>query len=432
MILNAGSAQRAAKGQAVVNERGLLGRIYVTGENTSWVILLTDLNSRVPVVIEPSHRRAILIGDNTPAPQLELDVGDGPVRAGRSRAFDGRRRIAAAGCAGRRGHREWLPTRVSFCSQPRATADAVNILDYQHSGSARLGRSRSRRGRASRPRRPRLLCVGQESCAAGSARRPGSARSGRYSGGARPVTERSPFLLFFDLPVWLLGRFTPFLIAFLLVVLANLPISFTGGLLPAPVLALAAIYFWTLARPDLMPPVAVLVTGLAEDLLSGGPPGLWAAGFLAAYVLIDRQRKILLELNGSGTLIAFTGAMLLSAADRLCAGFCHLSASLYRLPPLLLESVVTVILYPLVARPLQLVRPKHRPAPAQQRLAGREGAMSSFDGKEKQRHATFTRRSLMLSGGITAIFGLIAGRLYQLQVIDGDEYFAQAEDEPHK
>lgn len=54
--------------------------------------------------------------------------------------------------------------------------------------------------------------------------------------------------------------------------------------------------------------------------------------------------------------------------------------------------------------------------------------MSSFDGKEKQRHANFTRRSLMLSGGITAIFGLMAGRLYQLQVIDGDEYFAEAEE----
>ena len=54
--------------------------------------------------------------------------------------------------------------------------------------------------------------------------------------------------------------------------------------------------------------------------------------------------------------------------------------------------------------------------------------MSSFDSKEKQRHANFTRRSLMLSGGITAVFGLIAGRLYQLQVINGDEYFAQAEE----
>jgi rod shape-determining protein MreC len=129
MILNAGTAQNVAKGQAVANERGLLGRIYVTGENTSWVILLSDLNSRVPVVIEPSHRRAILIGDNTPAPQLELDVSDGPVRPGD--------RVLTTGDGG------LLPpdvpigvvagmgagARVELFATP-ADADAVNILDY--------------------------------------------------------------------------------------------------------------------------------------------------------------------------------------------------------------------------------------------------------------------------------------------------------------
>ncbi len=82
MILNAGTAQQVKKGQAVVDDRGLLGRVYVVGANTSWVILLSDLNSRVPVLIEPAHRRAILMGDNTPAPKLELDVSDGPVKPG--------------------------------------------------------------------------------------------------------------------------------------------------------------------------------------------------------------------------------------------------------------------------------------------------------------------------------------------------------------
>jgi len=82
LILNAGTAQQVKKGEAVVDDRGLLGRIYVSGERTSWVILLTDMNSKVPVVIEPSHRRAILTGDNTPSPRLELDVGDGPIKAG--------------------------------------------------------------------------------------------------------------------------------------------------------------------------------------------------------------------------------------------------------------------------------------------------------------------------------------------------------------
>ena len=165
------------------------------------------------------------------------------------------------------------------------------------------------------------------------------------------MTERDPLVLVFSLPVWLVGRLIPFLTTFSLVVLANLPVSFTGGLLPAPALALAAIYFWTVMRPGLMPPAAVLAIGLSEDLLSGGPPGLWGAGFLAAYVLIDRQRKILVELNGAGSLIAFTGAVLLAGATAYA-----LASAIYLrfvpLPPLLLESFVTVILYPLVDRPL--------------------------------------------------------------------------------
>jgi rod shape-determining protein MreC len=70
------------KGQAVLDDRGLIGRVYLAGERTSWVIPLGDHNSRVPVVIQPSNRRAILSGDNTISPLLQLDVGDMPVRPG--------------------------------------------------------------------------------------------------------------------------------------------------------------------------------------------------------------------------------------------------------------------------------------------------------------------------------------------------------------
>jgi len=77
MILNAGTQHGVRKGQAVADDRGLIGRIYLTGERTSWVIRLTDLSSRVPVVIEASQRRAILSGDNTPAPVLDLDLAGG-------------------------------------------------------------------------------------------------------------------------------------------------------------------------------------------------------------------------------------------------------------------------------------------------------------------------------------------------------------------
>ena len=44
----------------------MIGRIFLTGERTSWVILLTDLNSRIPVTIEPGNAQAIMAGDNSP------------------------------------------------------------------------------------------------------------------------------------------------------------------------------------------------------------------------------------------------------------------------------------------------------------------------------------------------------------------------------
>jgi penicillin-binding protein 2 len=53
--------------------------------------------------------------------------------------------------------------------------------------------------------------------------------------------------------------------------------------------------------------------------------------------------------------------------------------------------------------------------------------MPLFDRKDKSRYATFTRRTLMVSGGMTAVFGVIAGRLYQLQIREGSQFMTRAE-----
>ena len=146
----------------------------------------------------------------------------------------------------------------------------------------------------------------------------------------------------------LLGSLLPALSAVLLVVLVNLPMSLTGGLFPAPLLALTAVYFWALVRPDLMPPFLVLVVGLLEDLLSGGPPGVWATGFMAAYALVDRQRENLAGLAGAAAVLGFAAAMALAAA----ATFVLTWIMYLRQPPLaplLLAIVFTVLFYPPVA-----------------------------------------------------------------------------------
>lgn len=54
--------------------------------------------------------------------------------------------------------------------------------------------------------------------------------------------------------------------------------------------------------------------------------------------------------------------------------------------------------------------------------------MPLFDKKDKSRYAAFTRRTLGLGGAMTAVFGVLAGRLYQLQIRNGDQYMVEAED----
>ena len=54
--------------------------------------------------------------------------------------------------------------------------------------------------------------------------------------------------------------------------------------------------------------------------------------------------------------------------------------------------------------------------------------MPVFDRKDKSRYASFTRRSIGLSGGMAAVFAVLGGRLYQLQIKNGAQYETQAED----
>jgi rod shape-determining protein MreC len=72
LLLNAGRRDGIRVGQAVVAPLGLVGRIAEAGERSARVLLLTDLNSRIPVVLEQSRYKGILVGDNSASPQLEF------------------------------------------------------------------------------------------------------------------------------------------------------------------------------------------------------------------------------------------------------------------------------------------------------------------------------------------------------------------------
>jgi rod shape-determining protein MreC len=81
-LADAGSEQGVAIGNPVMNERGLVGRIVGVAHGVSRVLLVTDVASRTPVLIDRTGARAILTGDGGPNPKLAYLRGTEPVKAG--------------------------------------------------------------------------------------------------------------------------------------------------------------------------------------------------------------------------------------------------------------------------------------------------------------------------------------------------------------
>jgi len=94
LILNAGSRDGVTKGQAAMTGEGLVGRVAGVGTRSARILLITDLNSRIPVLVGESRTRAILAGNNSDRPKLihlpsgeTVSAGDRIVTSGHGGAF---------------------------------------------------------------------------------------------------------------------------------------------------------------------------------------------------------------------------------------------------------------------------------------------------------------------------------------------------------
>ena len=98
LILNAGAREGVRKGSPVVTGDGLVGRIAGVGYRSARVLLITDLNSRIPVLVEPTGMRAILAGDNSDRPRLIRLPPGATVSPGERVSTSGRAGAFPAGC----------------------------------------------------------------------------------------------------------------------------------------------------------------------------------------------------------------------------------------------------------------------------------------------------------------------------------------------
>ena len=97
VLLNIGSKDGIQDGWAAMDGLGLVGRISGVGSSTSRVILLTDNASQIPVIIQPSGQRAILVGDNSYAPPVEFIENVDLVRPGDRIVTSGRGGVLPTG-----------------------------------------------------------------------------------------------------------------------------------------------------------------------------------------------------------------------------------------------------------------------------------------------------------------------------------------------
>lgn len=82
ILVKLGTNNGIEKGQGVLTHEGLIGRVIESGETTSRVLLMSDINSRIPVTVEGTQDRAIMAGRNGGDPVLDHLPEDHGVKVG--------------------------------------------------------------------------------------------------------------------------------------------------------------------------------------------------------------------------------------------------------------------------------------------------------------------------------------------------------------
>ncbi|MDB5477935.1 MAG: rod shape-determining protein MreC [Alphaproteobacteria bacterium] len=131
VIVDAGVDENVSPSSVAMTGDGIVGRTMDVSDTSSHVLLLTDVNSRIPVVIENSRHRGILAGDNSSQPLLMYLPDDASVMVGERVLTSG----DAAGI-----YAPGLPVGVVVSVQPRniriqpfadlRRLDFVQLIDF--------------------------------------------------------------------------------------------------------------------------------------------------------------------------------------------------------------------------------------------------------------------------------------------------------------
>ena len=137
----------------------------------------------------------------------------------------------------------------------------------------------------------------------------------------------------------------PTMLGVLGVLVLAAPIRLFEGFAPTPIFPLVIVFFWSVYGPDYLPPLSVFVIGLLQDLLTGGPLGLWPAVYLFTQFIVMSQRAYFLGREQKVVWIGF-GFASLGAGLILWLVMSLMSGALLPVRFLLLQLAATVAIYP--------------------------------------------------------------------------------------
>ena len=139
----------------------------------------------------------------------------------------------------------------------------------------------------------------------------------------------------------------PVLATAVLVLLGAVPTQLPDFSVVTPVLSLAAVYFFAIYRPSLLPAPAVFGIGLFQDALMGLPFGLSALILVGVYGIVISQRS---AFRGRPFLIAWAGFAIVVPIAMAVTWIIVSTLAGTLVPPaaVLFQTVLTVAVYPLV------------------------------------------------------------------------------------
>ena len=136
VLVSTGPNHSVRRGEIVIDGQGLVGRVTEVGDRTARVLLITDLNSRIPVVLGNSGGHAIVAGTNGPSPRLVFwqqgpppQEGEHVVTSAEADAFPPNLPVGTVHYANH------VPEVVP--AAPLDTLSDVKLVDFSHGGVSR-------------------------------------------------------------------------------------------------------------------------------------------------------------------------------------------------------------------------------------------------------------------------------------------------------